>query len=171
VSRIEVENEAGDVGGKERITENTEEKREHRGFGGLFFGDGEGDFEGADFVGGGVEDADAEEELAGGKVELLEEAEWTLDELLVLGVAERQFDGLTEAGDEFAVGVVGGDVDFERAAAGVAGAGGERDLAGRDGVLEAVTGEGLALELLLDSGIEGAEYGRVVGGFSGRKED
>ena len=166
-----MENEAGDVGGKERITENTEEKREHRGFGGLFFGDGEGDFEGADFVGGGVEDADAEEELAGGQVELLEEAEGTLNELLVLGVAERHFDGLTEAGDEFAVGVVGGDVDFERAAAGVAGAGGERDLAGRDGVLEAVTGEGLALELLLDSGIEGAEYGRVVGGFSGRKED
>src|ERR1035441_8346191 len=81
VSRIEVENEAGDVGGKERITENTEEKREHGGFRGLFFGDGEGDFEGADFVGSGVEDADAEEELAGGKVELLEEAEWTLDEL------------------------------------------------------------------------------------------
>jgi len=113
-----VENEAGDVGGKERITENTEEKREHRGFRGLFFGDGEGDFEGADFVGGGVEDADAEEELAGGQVELLEEAEGTLNELLVLGVAERHFDGLTEAGDDFAVGVVGGDDPSQQAGRG-----------------------------------------------------
>jgi hypothetical protein len=62
-------------GRERRITENTEEKegaqRED-----LFFWDGKGDFEGADFVGGGVEVADAEEKLAAGKVELLEEAEW-----------------------------------------------------------------------------------------------
>jgi prevent-host-death family protein len=37
----------------------------------LFFGDGDGDFEGADFIGDAVENADAEEELARGKVELL----------------------------------------------------------------------------------------------------
>jgi hypothetical protein len=31
----------------------------------IFFGDGDGEFEGADFVGGAVEGADADEELAG----------------------------------------------------------------------------------------------------------
>src|ERR1017187_1007584 len=53
------------------------------------FRDGEGDFEGAEFAGGGVEDADAEEELAGGQVELLGELVGALDELPVLGAGER----------------------------------------------------------------------------------
>ena len=66
---------------------------------GSLFRDGEGDFQGAEFARGGVEDADAEEELAGGQVELLGELVRALDELPVLGRGERHLDGLAEAGD------------------------------------------------------------------------
>jgi hypothetical protein len=48
----------------------------------LWFGDVEGDFEGADFVGDGVEHADAERERAGVERDLLVEDEGRLEEVL-----------------------------------------------------------------------------------------
>ena len=73
----------------------------------------EGNLQGADLVGYAVEDADAEGELAGREVDLLEELEGGLHELGVLVWGEGQVHGLAADGGEVAVRVVGGDVELE----------------------------------------------------------
>jgi hypothetical protein len=68
------------------------------------------------------------------------------EELLVAVGGQGHFDGLAEAGDEFALSVVGCDVDFEGAVVGAVGPIGEGELFCGKEVLEAVAGEALVLE-------------------------
>src|ERR1017187_8715085 len=93
-----------------------------------FSGDGQGDFEGAGVVGDGVEDSCAERGLAGRQVDGEIELEWGADEVLVLLEGEREFEGLAADTYSFGVGVVGGEVEFERGGAHAVGGGGEGDL-------------------------------------------
>jgi hypothetical protein len=78
------------------------------------FADGEGDFEGADFMRDGVVDADVEGELSEGQIDLLDEAKGRGGEGVVLAGAERHVDGLGEQGDAGAGDVVGDGVELER---------------------------------------------------------
>ena len=93
------------------------------------FGYGEGDFEGADFVGRVVEDAHVEGDLAGREVDLLGELERGHYELAVLVGGEGPLDGLGFGGDEFAVDVVGGEFELEGGVIDAFGIGYEGDLA------------------------------------------
>ena len=76
------------------------------------WGDGQRNFEGADLVRGGVEDADPEGDLPGRQVELLGELEWRFDEFAVFVGTERQVHGLVHGGYDSAVDVVGRGVEF-----------------------------------------------------------
>jgi hypothetical protein len=140
-------------------------------FGG--FGEGDWEFEGADFVGGGVVDAGANEEGAGGEVERLEEDDRGLEEPLVAVVGEGHLDGLADAGEEVAVAVVGGEIEVEGAVVDSLGVGGEEELAGGDRVVEDVAGEGLALEFGVEDAVGGGRErgrGRGLFGLEGEEE-
>src|SRR5208283_2542333 len=80
--------------------------------GGLF-ANRQGNLQRTHFVGSVVEDADADEELACGQVELLRKIEWLIirDCLVVQG----HLHSLAETGDQLRVRVVGGKVEFKRA--------------------------------------------------------
>ena len=109
---------------------------------GLFWGTVQGNFQSAYLVGEAVEDADAEVDATGRQVEMLGELEHgRVVGLRIFVSLEREWGGLPEGGDEFAVAAVGGDVEFERAGAGAAGAVGEGDLAWLQGIDEVEAGE------------------------------
>ena len=100
--------------------------------------DGDGDFEGADFAGDAIEDTDVERDGAGRQIDVLVEAVGLGFELVELFGREGEIDGLGEMGDEFAVDVVGGDVELEGAVEMAVGLLEEGDLSGREAEVDFV---------------------------------
>src|ERR1035438_10008499 len=96
------------------------------------------DFEGADFAGDAIEDTDVERDGAGRQIDVLVEAIGLGFELVELFGREGEIDGLGEMGDEFAVDVVGGDVELEGAVEMAVGLLEEGNLSGREAEVDFV---------------------------------
>src|ERR1035438_10222976 len=94
----------------------------------------QGDFEGANLVGGTVEDADSEEQRPRIERYLLVKEHWRLDEFLVTVRREGQGDVLAVSSQEFsAVIVIGIEREFEADDVGTSGPFCKGDLALRNG--------------------------------------
>ena len=119
------------------------------------------DFESADFAGDAIEDTDVERDGAGRQIDVLVEAIGLGFELVELFGREGEIDGLGEMGDEFAVDVVGGDVELEGAVEMAVGLLEEGDLSGWEAEVDFVRDGRVGFDL---GGFLGLDGGGCRGG-------